>query len=382
MNHFIFIFRTSFGKQSSWIKACFLIGVVLIAILLAYSAHAYDNRNAKIAMKPSAVKSTVQAFSPTSAPTPRPTPSPVYSLLNGIQVSPGQQSMRPLAVMIENHPDARPQSGLSQADTVYEAVAEGGITRFMALYNNLGSAIRVGPIRSVRPYYISFAAEYQAMLAHVGGSQDALSILSKSDSGVINIDGSVIGAPIFFRDFSRKVAIEHTMYSDTRSLYDYAVNSLGTSVTSDFAPYAFKDDDSVSSRPVSQTVSVSVSTPEFDVQWKYDPITNGYKRIMGGMPHLDANTNQQIEAKTLILQAVTSSYYTETYGSIQKTVSSVDLSSGGAVTVIKNGIAIKGTWKKASGRTRYYDASNQEIPLVRGLLWVELTYPDSTVILK
>ena len=101
---------------------------------------------------------------------------------------------------------------------------------------------------------------------------------------------------------------------------------------------------------------------------------------MGGLPHVDVDNNKQITAKTIVLQSVSSSPYTETYaGGISKTVNDVNVTGSGAVTLIQNGTAIKGTWKYDGSRTRYYDAAGKELALVRGKLWVELTYADSTV---
>jgi hypothetical protein len=374
MNRLLVALPAPLKQRANWIKFGLPIGSILVLVLIGYVIYAYRKQtNQPVAITP--VSQAVVAASPT----PTPTATPIYSDLNGLPVPAGQQNVRPLAVMIENQDEARPQSGLGEADVVYEAVAEGGITRFMALYANSSSDIRVGPVRSVRPYYISFAQEYGAILAHVGGSQDALDELSAGVSGVTNVDGQVTPSGVFVRDFSRNVAYEHTDYSQTTALRNYAVSTLKASDTTNYTPYTFEDDIASASRPKSQTVNVSVSTSDFAVQWQYDPTNNDYNRVMAGTPHIDVDTSKQIAAKTIVLQQVNSTPYVETYGSVQKTVANVDLSSGGPATVIENGTAIQGTWKKVKGRTFYYNTAGKVIPFVRGLLWVELTYTDSTI---
>ena len=108
------------------------------------------------------------------APRPKPT---YYSPLTGKVVKTKAATTTPVtAIMIENSPDARPQSGLKDAEVVYEAVAEGGITRFLALYQQHHPQL-IGPVRSVRMYYVDWLTPYNASVAHVGGSYRALQLV-------------------------------------------------------------------------------------------------------------------------------------------------------------------------------------------------------------
>ena len=107
-------------------------------------------------------------------------PTKFYSPLAGLEVADEAPTKQPVTgVMIENSPDARPQSGLSGAGIVYEAVAEGGITRFLAVYQGAKPGL-IGPVRSLRLYYLSWGAQYQASIAHVGGSPNALDTVRSS----------------------------------------------------------------------------------------------------------------------------------------------------------------------------------------------------------
>ncbi|MDQ3238921.1 MAG: DUF3048 domain-containing protein, partial [bacterium] len=133
----------------------------------------------------------------------------------------------PVAVMIENHPESRPQSGLNSADVVYEAVAEGGITRFMALFLCEPSPQIVGPVRSARTYFLDWLQEYNPLYAHVGGANtpgraDALGQIRQY--GIKDLDQ--MGAGLeggYYRDENRipSVALEHTMYLNIDKLREY-----------------------------------------------------------------------------------------------------------------------------------------------------------------
>lgn len=315
----------------------------------------------------------------TGTPTPVPTPTPVARLLDGTMVTPGEENIRPLGVMIENHPDARPQSGLASANWVYEAIAEGGITRFLALYANPDTLqARVGPIRSVRTYFLDYAREYDAFLAHVGGNIDALDSI-KAAGGITDLDQFGIGEPTYKRDFSRNVATEHTMYSSTQNLWTYITNKSYDKVAS-FAPLLFTDDAPEASRPLGGTVSINFSSASFAVTWSYDPKTNSYARSMAGAPHKDAETEQQITAKNIIIQTVDRK---STVTRINEQGWIYTLTGSGKVIIAQNGTEITGTWKRdGNNRTRYYASDGSEIALIRGTSWVEVVHPETVVSLS
>jgi len=311
--------------------------------------------------------------SPTASPTP--TPTTAYALLDGVSVPATAYNMHPLAVMIENHPDARPQAGLGSANLVYEAIAEGGITRFEAVFRDPSQAVRVGPIRSARTYFVNFARELNAFYAHAGGNRDALDLIPATNT--LDLDGLVIGSPTFVRDYSRGVASEHTLYSSTDKLWQLAL-SRGWSKTADFTPWKYQD--SVPSNlPASQTVGVAVSSDQtYQVRWQYDTASNTYLRPMAGQPHRDANTGEQIRVSNIILQTVNRTPTTTRIGEQGWIYDTRDTS--GPVVVIRNGVAVQGTWSQSgNARTIFKDASGNEIPLARGTTWVHIIHPDSLV---
>ncbi len=292
---------------------------------------------------------------------------------------------RPLAVMIENHQEARPQSGLSSADIIYEAVAEGGITRFMAVfYCNSLPDIQVGPIRSARTYYLDWLGEYNALYAHVGGANssgpaDALGQIIKY--GILDLNQFSIGYPTFWRDYQRlghPVATEHTMYSTTQKLWKIGETRGWTSVDTEtkkdwktgFVTWKFKDD--ASAGPASKIdVAFWGNQPNYDVSWKYDPSCNCYKRFNGGSEHLDLDTNKQLETKNIVIQFEAEQNANDGY---ENNVHLLYGTTGtGRALIFQDGKTVEGKWTKTSRllRSKYTDANGSEVKFNQGLIWIQ-----------
>ncbi len=326
--------------------------------------------------------------------------------LNGALYSKQQRQWwekhRPLGVMIENHQEARPQSGLSGADVVYEAVAEGGITRFLAMFY-CQDAGQVGPVRSARTYYIDYASEYAdyPLYAHVGGANqpgpaDAISQLSTYGwTGYNDMNQFSIGFPTFWRDYDRlghSVATEHTMYSTVAKLWDYAaknrdltnVDKNGNSWDKNFVQWKFVDDAPSAQRPASQTIHLEFWTgdPNYYVDWKYDSKTNLYKRENGGVAHLDKDTGKQLAAKNVVVLYLTQESADDGY---ENNVHLLFKTKGaGKAVVFKDGKRINGTWEKdkRTSRTIVRDSSGKEVAFDRGLIWFEILPTDGVLTVK
>lgn len=324
--------------------------------------------------------------------------------INGVKYSVQQrqwwESHEPLGVMIENSVDARPQSGLSYADTVYEAVAEGGITRFLAVFY-CQDAPQIGPIRSARTYFIDMISQYgkYPLYTHVGGANadgpaNALGQLDEYGwSGYNDLNQFSIGFPTFWRDYNRQghtVATEHTMYSTTSKLWDFAKTDRDiTNVTkagqwdTNFTTYAFKDDAASSARPASQAVHLDFwQDPEYAVDWIYDPVNNNYKRNNGGKPHIDIDTKKQLIAKNVVVLLMKQSNADDGYANNEHLLYT-DTGSGKAL-IFMDGKETKGMWKKASrtARLQILDASGDPVQFNRGVLWFSILPTDATITVK
>lgn len=322
--------------------------------------------------------------------------------LNGAKYSKEQEKWwkehRPLGVMIENHEEARPQSGLSFADVVYEAVAEGGITRFLAVFYCQDAGI-VGPVRSARTYFLDFISEYgeNPLYAHVGGANtpgpaNALGQIEDYGWSQYNdMNQFSIGFPTFRRDESRlgrEVATEHTMYSTTTKLWGVAksrglTNKDKEGVVWDktFEPYTFKEDASSSDRGSIKTVHLEMwdGYSAYFIDWTFDQATNMYLRSNGGKPHNDRNTDKQLSAKNIIVLSMIESAANDGYdGNAHRLYK--DKGTGTAY-IFQDGKQIKGKWRKDSREDRMIitGADGAPVKFNRGVLWFEVLPTTGTL---
>jgi hypothetical protein len=318
--------------------------------------------------------------------------------MNGQMFSKAQkakwEARRPLGIMVENSLDARPQSGLTSADIVYEAVAEGGITRFLTIFYCQDAKI-VGPVRSARIYFVRLLQGYGEfpLYAHVGGANtpgpaDALGEIG--DLGWNNYnDLNQFGVPFpnYWRDYDRLpgVVTEHTMYTDTTKLWAYSAKRKLTEVDEDgvkwdksFTPWTFADD----AKKKGTVAKISygfwdASASTYGVQWNYDAETNSYKRVNGGKPHLDKNTGKQITSKNVIVMFATEKPANDGYegGHLLYGV----IGSGDAI-IFQNGEASKGTWSKKTAEDPVtFSVKGEEVEMVRGQVWVSVLPDDNKV---
>ena len=295
------------------------------------------------------------------------------NILDGTMVSQEAANKHPLGIMVENHVDARPQSGLSDASIVYEAIAEGGITRFLAVFSSKGSA-KVGPVRSARTYYVNWIKELNGYYSHVGGNYDALELIKKI--GILDLD-QFANPSAYWRDKSRKVSSEHTMYTDTSKLYGIAADKK-YSTDNTFIPYKFVDEPAAELRvPGYETVSINFGNANYNVVYRYSKDTNSYARELAGKPHMDASNNTQITAKNIIIQTVKRS---PVVTKINESGWAMETTGSDKAVIIKDGTKIDGAWKKDNdnSRTRFYDAAGTEVSFNRGVTWIEVISPDLT----
>ena len=313
------------------------------------------------------------------------------------------ESRRPVAVIIENHSDSRPPSGISRADVVYEAVAEGGITRFLSIFycGAAASDVEVAPVRSARVYYIDWAAEYgdQPIFMHVGGANDysgygdttrkarALELLETIGwryAGGNDLDTTYdSGFPVFWRNYERlerTVATEHTMMASLDAAYKEAKkrgfeakDSDGEAWDENFVEWKFGDD-SASGAADATEISFefwedTLGSQDYAVVWKYDAGGNRYLRENGGEKYSDLVSGEQISAKNVVIQ------FTKQLGPVDRNKHILYTTIGkGSALIFKNGTVTSGTWEKASqeGRTRFFDENGSEVSFVRGPIWIEV----------
>lgn len=279
------------------------------------------------------------------------------SRLTGLEVPIENNKRMATGVMIENSPDARPQSGLGSAGVVYEAIAEGGITRFVAIFQD-DLPESVGPVRSVRPYYLDFVGPYDASIAHVGGSGEGLSEISSQN--IKSLNQFNYPGP-YWRERSRYAP--HNMYTNLLKLKEIEQQNGWTST---YEGLKRGGKNKPAETPSASNISIRLSSPNYNVDYNYDPSSNTYKRSVGGRPHIDANTNQQLSPQIIIVPVMQRS---------QNGIYSVyAVNSSGPVFIFQNGEILEGTWSKA-GRNEQFQFTGPDgepLKLASGQTWITI----------
>ncbi len=391
---------SQFFSSKKFIFLTSLLGLYFISTGFSWAIFSYLSQKPEVIVSQTEKKARVDPNLPKTEECP----------INGAMYSKPEREIwetrRPLASIIENHIDSRPASGISFADVVYEAVAEGGITRFLAIFYCGVSAqeIRIAPIRSARVYFINWAAEYgtKPLFLHSGGANnickdcpggvkprgdvakevDAFKLLFdlgwRAPKGNAMDAGTNLGVPEVIRNQYRlgeKSAWEHSYEGFTDKIFDEGIergfgfkDSNGVSWDKNFSKWKFKDNKPLSN-PVAKEISYEFwsNKPDYDVVFKYDQNINSYLRFNGGEEHLDWETKKQISVKNLVIQFVNEKGPVDKEGHMFYTTTGT-----GKALIFQNGDVIEGTWSKKSqfDRTKFFDKDGNEIEFVRGAIWI------------
>ena len=310
---------------------------------------------------------------PTAEPTPTPTPEPAfYHPLTGMPCDEDYSGKRPVAVMLNNLRDALPQQGNSQADIIYEVLAEGGITRMLAVYQDPTSLGLIGSVRSARQYYWEIAQGHDAVYIHAGGSPEFYS--TKSRLGLFTVDGvngyySGADAGMFWRDRDRieghHYAFEHSLLTSGEAITAMLENE-GCGEHKEGYQYemSFTNDGT----PVGGSPAVTVTVPFSNYKtgvFHYDAPTDVYLVEEYDEPYTDGNDGSQVAITNLIILQ-TSYVVLDDAGRVQ-----VGLSSGSGWFAC-GGKMIPITWEKGSAdsQIRYYTEDGSPLTLGRGKSYV------------
>jgi flagellar basal body-associated protein FliL len=296
-----------------------------------------------------------------------PQPAESARRLDGVTVESKKANFLPLAVVVENHSSVRPQSGLSQAGVVYEALAEGGITRFLAIFATNGE-LEIGPVRSARPYFVQLAREYGGMFVHAGASPRATTEIT--NSGII--DFNQFYKPYNFIRVTGRPK-EHSLFASLR-LLELGRKSLKLKDEGIYESWQFKDDTPAVNQ-TAKNLSIDFSTPTYRVNYSYDSKTNTYLRSQGGAPSADKVNNQRLAPKNVVVMLTSSTLY----DALRRNITVI---GEGKALVFIDGAVIQGVWKKhsAEGRLQFLDHTGVSIRLNRGQTWVEVVdVPEKNV---
>lgn len=310
-----------------------------------------------------------EAFDPTGK---------IFSKLTGLEITEEQASVRPIAVMIDNQYKARPQAGLSDAEVVYEILAEGTITRYMAIFQ-AGSPEVIGPVRSSRPYYIQRALEFNPLYVHVGGSMQALTDIINLQMG--DIDGLSVAAGVFYRTTHKNMP--HNAYTSHDGIRKEADRKKHfTEVEFAGMPISYEVYDLASD--LAEHIKIAYKEPSatdsigYSIEFKYDPENKNYLRYVNGIEHLDEETEVHLTADNIIIQTVNHKVL-DSAGRRELTM----IGSGKGYYVNK-GMYIPMTWKKSSTyeQTKYYYEDGTELILNPGITWIQVISPSMAPIIE
>lgn len=266
---------------------------------------------------------------------------------------------RPLAVMLASDPEARPLSGIGEADMVFEMPVEpGGITRMMAVFQ-CSIPEEIGSVRSARIDFIPLAKGLNAIFAHWGGEREALRQL---DAGALdNIDGLKYENIYYFRKNNKPRP--HNGFTGNEMI-GKAIDKLGYSLDSSFLGYSHdktKEESGIISPP-------EIFSGSYDVRWEYAGETNSYRRYRNGSEEIDGKTNKQVVSANVVIMETK-------WTPIDRDYIRVTTVGSGKAIVYQNGHAVIGQWKKENDKSKllFLDDKGKEIKFVPGPIWVEIT---------
>jgi hypothetical protein len=298
----------------------------------------------------------VQKEEPKPEP-PAPTTGP--SPLTGVEVALELHKRPVTGVMIENSPDARPQAGLKEAGVVFEAVAEGGITRFLALFQEAQPA-NIGPVRSVRPYYLDFLLPFDAAIAHVGGSPEALAQIR--DGGIKDLD-QFVNAGAYSRSPNRFAP--HNVYTNMAALD--GLNQAKGFTASAFTGFPRKPE-APNPAPSAKGIDLAISSFLYNVRYDYVAASNSYNRSEGSRPHLDEPSGAPLSPKVVLALVMNRGIHPDGQHTVYGTTGS------GQLYLFQDGVLQEGTWQKADRKSQFVftDATGAPLKLNPGQTWITL----------
>ena len=323
-------------------------------------------------------------ISPTPTPTliispmpPIPEPAPdaqsppegyVFSPLTGLYISEEAAGRRPFAIVINNERQALPQSGLMQADIIYEVLAEGSITRLVAIFQDFDAEM-IGPVRSTRSYFTYFALDHGAVMAHHGGSTAGYNTIR--NRGIPAVDGMRFDGTVFWRDPERRRerGLEHSSFTSAQRLFDI-VDDLNFNMEArenlglfDF----FEEPTAPAPQNLAHTVTIPFHTNNITV-FEYNPETNLYYKFISGGPHMDAAVDEQIAVANVLVQ-ITTITVIDSEGR-----RAVTMTGSGRGYLATHGTFLPVTWERgaAAEPTRWYDEDGEPLTVNRGRTWISV----------
>lgn len=348
--------RSYFKKhpKKAWAILIFLLTVLAIATSAVYAVFFGNNAGA-----PQGIPVISKII---------PKEEKFYSPLTGLELKSKEDTKKPVAaVMIENTPEARPQSGLAKAEIVYEAIAEGGITRFLAFYQNEKPEL-LGPVRSLRDYYVDWLTPYDATVLHVGGSAKSL---NRIRSGSYKDADEMLNSGLYWRASDRWAP--HNVYTNFENIDKFNESkNFTSSQPKEFKRSDVKDEDNENITASKINLSFGVDK-NYNVQYTYQNESKSYQRHFvsynaSPQAHLDREEGQISPAVVITIESPMQAVMEDGYRESIQTIGT------GRAHIFQNGQAMEATWKKDSveSQIKFIDKDGKEISLARGKTWISI----------
>lgn len=293
-------------------------------------------------------------------PEPEPEPEIIYPYTYPLTGTGAEEEVldRPFLVLVENHKNARPQSGLINADIVYEILVEGEITRFAALYHSEQPEV-IGPIRSLRPYFAELGAGFDAPIVHAGYSPAAIELVR--NRGLDHFDEIYGDGAYYWRSTERQKP--HNLYSSIEKLREGQTRKRMRTEWKQPRAIPFADPGTEITGDAANKVRVNYLLGYY-VEYVYDQEKGVYLRNMSGQPHVDKETEEQISATNIMI--------VETSHSVIDNVGrrAVNVNGPGNGWLVQQGKVREVKWERVSGIIRPY-IEGVEVPLLPGKTWVQ-----------
>jgi hypothetical protein len=346
-----------------------ILGVLITVLLVGGGAAAVLALGGKAGVGPLANNPTPTGSNPSTPTTP---PPPPICPLSGVERSKGVPQRPALAIKVENIPESRPQTGLSWADIVYEEPVEGGITRFIAVYQ-CQDASRVEPVRSGRLTDVDILVQFgKPLMGYSGGAGKVVAAIR--EAGILDISYETSrAASAYHRDANRQAP--HNLYTNTKDLY-----AVGKGLFDPIAPDPIFVYGKRAPKGADKVTEVHVPfSSSSDVFWKWSSSKKVWLRSHGAVPHVSTD-GTQFSATNVIVQVVKTDLTDQTDKNGIRSPRAITVGTGKAY-VFRNGRVIKGTWVRDSVDqvTKFLDADGNEIKLAPGQTWVELLPKDKKV---
>ncbi len=275
--------------------------------------------------------------------------------------APGEDGVAPLLIVVENTPEARPQSGLADACLVYAVPTEARITRFLASFCDAVPKV-VGPVRSVRRYMLEIAVDLGAILVHAGYSGESLAHIRARKIPVIN---QFWTPGPFWRDDARRMP--HNLYTGVDRLRAQVENHPN-GLRPRGVPYAFGQLPAGGVRATAVTLDYG---PPYAVRYRYDALRRRYGREQDGRPHMDAD-GKSIAPTSVLVLFVRWWDVEEPTGPSSK----IEFVGSGRLAVLADGRLIEGTWSRSNLGPLVLRAGRAPVVIPRGPVWIELFPAD------